>query len=234
MAQMKAFGLIPALDCERLEEASALVSRIGGDPFVRGVKVGFSLGLSVGLPAVVEALRRSCTAPIIYDHQKAGTDIPDTGALFARTLARAGIDAAILFPQAGPGTLRAWVHALQDVGIEPIGGGAMTHPGYLASEGGFIGDEALVAMYGLAREEGVASFVLPLTRPDLARRLVVQAGLGPECTFLSPGFGAQGGDPFAFDFLPRHHLIAGRALLQAKDPAAWLSAVRQQLEGQER
>ncbi len=66
-----------------------------------------------GLPAVIIAARKHTDKPIIYDHQKAGTDIPDTGRNFARVVKKAGVDTVIFFPQAGPETARAWIyHAL--------------------------------------------------------------------------------------------------------------------------
>ncbi len=227
----KKYGIIPALDCDQLDDAVRLTEQLGRHDFVQGFKVGFSLGLTYGLPAVVRALKAHTHLPIIYDHQKAGTDIPDTGALFARTLKRAGMDAAILFPQAGPRTLQAWIRALQDEGIEAICGGAMTHPAYLLSEGGYIVDEAVLEMYAIAREEGVAIFVLPLTKPGVSRRIVNHAGLNHDCTIVSPGFGAQGGNPVSFDFVQRHYLIVGRALLRADDPVKYVNGIEQQLRG---
>ncbi len=225
----KQYGIIPALDCEHLDDAVRLVKALGAHSFVRGFKLGFSLGLTYGLPEVVRTLKDSSDLPLIYDHQKAGTDIPDTGALYARTLRRAGIDAAILFPQAGPRTLRAWIKALQDEGVEAIGGGAMTHPAYLASEGGYIADRAVLDMYAIAREEGVLTFVLPLTKPDVSRTIVDHARLDSECTIVSPGFGAQGGNPASFDFIQRHHLIVGRALLRADEPLEYVNTIERQL-----
>lgn len=221
---MKTWYLVPALDVADLDEAARLVAAVADHPAIHSFKVGFSLGLSSGLPRVVEAIRRHSDKPVVYDHQKAGTDIPDTGALFARTLARAGVDAAILFPQAGPVTLRAWVEACQGEGLGVIVGALMTHPGYVASEGGFLEDAAIPRMWGMAAEAGVRDFVVPLTRPDATRAAVQAAGLDPAWTYWSPGYGAQGGDPAAFGFLHRHHLIVGRALLRAPDPVAWLDA----------
>jgi orotidine-5'-phosphate decarboxylase len=226
---VKRYGIIPALDCEHLDDAVRLVEALGSHSFVQGFKLGFSLGLTYGLPDVVRTLKDSTDLPLIYDHQKAGTDIPDTGALFARTLRKAGIDAAILFPQAGPQTLRGWIRALQDEGVEAIGGGAMTHPAYLVSEGGYIADEAVLDMYAIAREERVAVFVLPLTKPVISRTIVAHANLGEDCTIVSPGFGAQGGDPATFDFVKRHYLIIGRALLRANDPVEYVNGIERQL-----
>lgn len=225
----KTFSLVPALDSADLDAAERLVEALGQDPFIYGFKLGFSLGLGHGLGRVSEVLRRHTEKPLIYDHQKAGTDIPDTGELFADTLARCRMDEAILFPQAGPRTLRAWAEALAAREIRVIVGGVMTHQGYLLSEGGFIEDAAIFRVYTEALAAGVAGFVVPLTRPEITRQIVERCGLGDGHLFYSPGFGSQGGDPEAFEFLKNHRLIVGRSLLAAPDPVAYTRKVEAEL-----
>ncbi|MBN1425698.1 orotidine 5'-phosphate decarboxylase [Candidatus Fermentibacteria bacterium] len=220
----KDFRLIPALDTTDLSAAARLVSAVGEAQAVYGFKVGFGLGLAHGLPRVVEAIRKSSAKPILYDHQKAGTDIPDTGRLFAETLRGAGVDEAILFPHAGPAVLAAWVAACSEAGLKVIVGGLMTHRGYVRSEGGFLADEAIPEIYRLAHREGVRAFVVPLTKPAATRLLVRELDLG-ACEFYSPGYGAQGGDPGAFDFIRRHYVIVGRSLLKAPDPLHYVQEV---------
>ena len=220
MSQKKRFFLMPSLDQTELDRALEVVEKIADHPFVSSFKIGFSLGLSYGVPKVVEGIRKHTKKPIIYDHQKAGTDIPDTGALFADVLAKAGIDEAILFPQAGPRTLHAWVDALRDRKIEPVVGGLMTHVGFLESEGGYLVDRSVREVYDFAASLGVRRFVVPLTKPEKVAELVF-----PDSSiFYSPGFGAQGGDPNAFPHLREHHLIAGRSLFAALDPVAFVDA----------
>ncbi len=228
-AGLKRFGLMPALDLDDLETAVRAVARVEGLHAICGFKVGFSLGLGYGLPEVVRRIRSVTAKPVIYDHQKGGTDIPETGALFARAMKRAGVDAAILFPQAGPRTLAAWVGALAAEGVGCIVGGVMTHPGYLHSEGGYLDDAAVEGIYSHAVEAGVRSFVLPLTRPDAAARIVARSGIAAGWTCYSPGFGAQGGEPARFGFVSRHVLIVGRALLSADDPAGYVNRVAEEL-----
>jgi orotidine-5'-phosphate decarboxylase len=218
---MTEYRFVPALDLTDLHEVEKIVAAVGYHPSISGFKVGFSLGLTHGLPKVVETIRRHSDRPIIYDHQKAGTDIPATGTLFAHTMFDAGVDSAILFPQAGPETLAAWVEALFNRGLGVIVGGVMTHGAYLRSEGGYLCDDGVLDLYRRAREMGVKEFVLPLTKPAEARRMVEQAGL-QDAEIYSPGFGAQGGEVRAFPFVARHHLIVGRALLAADDPRRWL------------
>ncbi|MFH1807483.1 MAG: orotidine 5'-phosphate decarboxylase / HUMPS family protein [Pseudomonadota bacterium] len=224
--------IIPALDVTDLTVATAVVEAVGQHPGIYGFKLGFSLGLSHGLPRVVETIRRHSNKPVIYDHQKAATDIPDTGALFARVLKQAGVDEAILFPQAGPETLRAWASALVDEGLTTIVGGAMTHRAYLHSEGGFLVDSAATDIYRLAYAAGVRRFVMPLTKPDLVRRLWQQAGLDDSCILYSPGYGAQKGQLAPFSWVPAHLVIVGRALLQAADPVAYIDGVLDEWKGQ--
>lgn len=225
----KVWRLIPALDCS-LEEAVAIARAVGQHDFVYGFKVGFGLGLSHGLPTVVRALKEHTDKPVIYDHQKAATDIPATGGLFADTLAKAGIDEAILFPQAGPATLAAWAKALKERELEVIVGGVMTHEKYLVSEGGWLSDDVGSRIFAQALEAGVRRFVVPLTKPEAARDEIVRAGVGADCAFYSPGYGRQGGDASAFDFIGTHYIIVGRALRGAADPSAYADHMRNELE----
>ena len=223
MTTERKLGLIPALDCD-LEKAVEIVSKVDAVEGVYGYKVGFVLGLTHGLPKVVERIRQKSNKPVIYDHQKAATDIPDTGEAFAHTLAAAGIDEAILFPQAGPATLEAWAKALQARGLKVIVGGVMTHERYLASEGGFLVDERILDAYAQAARLGVKAFVVPMTKPERAREVAARLGPG-DWEFYSPGLGAQGGALAGFEFLRRHYAIVGRSLLKAEDPAGYLQSI---------
>jgi orotidine-5'-phosphate decarboxylase len=221
---MRTVKLVPALDCSELAEAVRLVRAVDQVEGVYGYKLGFSLGLGYGLPRVVEEIRKISKKPIIYDHQKAATDIPDTGDLFARTLERAGVNEAILFPQAGPETLTAWTVALQAKELKVIVGGIMTHKKYLASEGGFLVDEGILGAYQAAVALGVKAFVVPLTKPELARKVAERIGEG-DWEFYSPGLGKQGGALGDFSFLKRHYVIVGRSLLNAPEPAQYLETI---------
>ena len=217
--------IIPALDVTDLSRIEKLVRQIDHLESIYGYKIGFSLGLTHGLPKAAETIRRISAKPLIYDHQKAATDIPDTGKLFAGTMKDSGMDEVILFPQAGPATLRAWVEAMNEQELTVIVGGIMTHPQFVASEGGFIRDEAVTEIYRSAFELGVRRFVVPLTKPQAVRKLYEEAGLNETCIFYSPGYGKQGGDPSRFDFIRSHYWIIGRSLLQAEDPAMYVQSI---------
>ena len=221
-------SVVPACDVATLNELEALVKAVDSVKGIGGYKVGFSLALPYGLPAVVKAIRVHSRKPIIYDHQKAGTDIPDTGAQFAAACAAAGVDAVILFPQAGPETEKAWIQHCQKAGLKIIVGGEMTHPAFLAKDGGFISDDAPRRIYELAASLGVTDFVVPGNKPDKIRfykEIIEKAGCASP-VFYSPGLVTQGGDVTegAKAAGERWHAIIGRALYGAGDAAAMKAA----------
>ena len=216
-------SVIPACDVSTLDEFEALVKETADVEGIGGYKVGFELGLGYSLSKVVEVARKHTDKPVIYDHQKAATDIPDTGKNFAEVCKRAGVDAVILFPQAGPETERAWIYHALDKGLNVIVGGRMTHPAYAVSEGGFITDEGALEMYRIAARAGVNHFVVPGNKPDVIKQVrdaVEFEGVNP--IFYAPGFIAQGGSisdaaKVAGD---RFHGIVGRGIYQATDKRA--------------
>lgn len=224
-------SIIPACDVDELRYETILLET-AGLPGIGGYKLGFALALSVGLPRAVEVARRYTDKPLIYDHQKAATDIPDTGKAFAKVCKRAGIDAVILFPHAGPETERAWIdYALsEDLGV--IVGGMMTHKRYVRSDGGYIADEAVIEMYEGAARLGVNDYVVPGNNPETIRK--IRAMLERERArpvFYSPGFVAQGGTiaesvKVAGD---HYHAIVGRAIYDAPDIRKAASALCDQI-----
>lgn len=213
-------SVIPACDVTSLEQFESLVQQTADNQNIGGYKVGFGLGLRYGLPKVVETARRHTQKPIIYDHQKAGTDIPDTGKDFAKVCEEAGVNAIIIFPQAGPETQRAWMYHALDQGLKVIVGGEMTHPAYKKTEGGYIDDEALGEMYRVAAKAGIADFVVPGNRVERIahyKKLIEELGVSP--IFYSPGLVTQGGDigEAANAAGTRWHAIVGRSIYEASD-----------------
>ena len=188
-------GVIPACDVVSLEAFKRLLEETSAIEGIVGYKLGCILTLAYGLPALVATAKEITDLPLIYDHQKAGTDIPDVAKEFAEICASAGISAAIIFPQAGPETGAAFVKALLERNLVPIVGGEMTHPKYLAKEGGFIRDEAPIEMYEVGAELGVTHFVIPGNRPESIERYSrTLSRIVDAPKFLMPGMGRQGGD----------------------------------------
>lgn len=217
-------GIILAADVVSIDDLRRLVDLSEGVPEVVAIKIGFSLALRYGLPVVVNAIRKTCGIPIIYDHQKAGTDIPAMGQPFAETCRDTGVNGVIFFPLAGPKTLESFVSAAFDCSLTPIVGLVMTHSSYLKSEGGFIDDNSPRLICQIALDIGVRNFVLPGNKPDIVRKF----SEGPlaavqHVNIMMPGIGIQGGTiTHAFEATNGHHpfAIIGSALYKASDPSA--------------
>ncbi|HYV28487.1 MAG TPA: orotidine 5'-phosphate decarboxylase / HUMPS family protein [Candidatus Eisenbacteria bacterium] len=215
-------GIIVAADVGSLEQLCHLVETFADIPEVVALKIGFSLALRHGLPDVVAAVARLSAIPVIYDHQKAGTDIPQMGKPFAKVCQDAGVRGVIFFPQAGPRTLEGFVTAAIESRVTPIVGLVMTHDAYLKSEGGYIVDDAPERMADAAIKLGVTDFVLPGTKPDVVKRFgsgSLSAVSG--ASIMMPGIGSQGGSlKTAFRAAKPHRRFAiiGSAVYGAKEP----------------
>lgn len=212
-------SIIPACDVDR-KKFEEIIRETRDIPQVGAYKLGAALSLSVGLPRLVEIARHHTDKPLIYDHQKAATDIPETGEAFASIARRSGINAIILFPLSGPVTLTAWVKTALSAGLHVIVGGYMTHRGFLLSDDGYLDDGALSKIFTTAAALGVHDYVVPGNQPEVIRR--VRELLQPHAvdpTFYAPGFIKQGGDitEAAKVAGKRWHAIVGRALYEAHD-----------------
>ena len=214
-------GIIPACDVNSLSELEKLVELTADIAGICGYKIGFSLGLSYGLPTVVDSIEKHTDLPVIYDHQKAGTDIPQMGELFAQTCKESGVTGAIIFPQAGPSTEEAFIRALFNAGLTPLVGGEMTHPKYLDQNGGFIKNESIKEMYLYGAKNGVEYFIVPGNKPErINYYMSLLRNEIPQPAFCMPGIGRQGGDiKAAFEAtegLPAYGIV-GRAIFGAPD-----------------
>ena len=210
-------SIIPSCDVDSLEKLSKLVKATCSVKGVGAYKIGFELVIPFGMEKVIKTIRKITKLPIIYDHQKAGTDIPEMGEKFMR--ACKFVDAVILFPQAGPETEAAWIKAAQKAKMNVIVGGEMTHPAYLSEEGGFIEDNAPARIYGIAASMGVTDFVIPGNKPEKAMEYVkIIKNKIKNPVFYSPGLIAQGGSISDLaKKLDSWHAIVGRAIYEAKD-----------------
>jgi len=214
-------SIIVACDVPTLGELENIVKATCGLEVIGGYKIGLNLALFYGLAIITEFIRKVTNKPIIYDHQKAGNDIPAMGEKFAKVCKDAGVDAVILFPFAGIQTQTSWIRACVSNGLHVIVGGEMTHDGFFS----YIKETAPDEMYKTAMLMGVTDFVLPGNKPDRIkhyRENVIEVeepnseSIGPV-TYYSPGLITQGGDiteagKAAGD---RWHAIVGSAIYKA-------------------
>ncbi|KKS85528.1 MAG: Orotidine 5'-phosphate decarboxylase [Parcubacteria group bacterium GW2011_GWA2_43_11] len=217
-------SLIFAADIENLGLLEYFAKELKGINGLSAFKVGFRLGFR-GLEKAVNIIKSSSNGDmvVIYDHQKAGNDIPDMGKSFAHDLKSAGVDVAILFPFTGPRTQEVWTESCLSAGLQVMTGGIMTHPEFLVSEGGYIADDAPERIYLLAAHYGVRHFVVPGNKPEWVRRirgwLVDILGEG-NFTLSAPGFITQGGAISECGLVAGNfwHAIVGSGIYQSNNP----------------
>ncbi|NCU31418.1 MAG: hypothetical protein EOM23_00455, partial [Candidatus Moranbacteria bacterium] len=114
-------SIIVAADVGNLNDFYNLVDCTIDISSIGGYKLGFSLAF-LGLRRAVEIIQKSNSQnrqnkKIIFDFQKAGNDIPETGKIFAGSMVDAGVDTVILFPFTGPVTQEAWTKSCLDAGL---------------------------------------------------------------------------------------------------------------------
>lgn len=250
-------SLIPACDCD-FETYTRIVMAAEKAEKVKAVKVGIALALGTTTLQAVVGLAHDYGLKVIYDHQKAGTDIHEsTPRVFMDRMVEAGVDAIILFPLSGPVVQYEWTRAAlaRDLGV--IIGGEMTHPRFLANntddgkkEGqnyreilqgyalenvpGYIRADAPRDIFRLACKMGVTDFVVPGNKPDRIRYfydLVTGMNMDIVPTFYSPGLVDQGGGVKEGGEAAgdRWHAIAGRAVKDAEDILAAMEVLTSQL-----
>lgn len=219
-------------DVETLEKLIGDTCQVEG---IGGYKVGLELVLNHGLLAVVSKIREHTELPIIYDHQKGATDIPEIGEKFAKVCKTAGVDAVILFPFGGAETEIAWIKACQNQGLTVLVGAHMTQPKFLVSEGGFIADESPEKIFSIAVEQGVKDFVVPGNKPEFVEkyRKLFERLLGEgNFTLYAPGFIAQGGKISETGRVAGKywHAIVGSAIYKAENPTQAAENITSQIK----
>ncbi|MBI3515033.1 MAG: orotidine 5'-phosphate decarboxylase [Proteobacteria bacterium] len=215
-------GILPALDMDSLDDMRRIVELTGRVDGVVGFKVGLTATLRLGLEGAVKLLRPLTDLPLIYDHQKAGPDVPDMAAKFAATCRAAGVDGVILFPVAGPRAVREFVGNALKNQLVPLVGGDLPLPDYNVSGGGFIADDALDRIFALAIEIGAQHFIVPANKPEKVKHHAdaLKRKLERPSLFM-PGIGALGGSisaTFSQGAGCNLYAVIGRAIYGAPDP----------------
>lgn len=213
-------SVIPACDVSTDREFEHIIKETHEVLGIGGYKIGLQLTIIYGIQHLINIVRKYTKLPVIYDHQKAGNDIPEMGKNFASACSLAGIDAVILFPFAGSLTEREWIKACQDKGLGVLVGGHMTQSAFLQSEGGFIADDAPRRIYEIAAECGVNDFVVPGNKPQYIeeyRNLFEKLAI--PYTLYAPGFLTQGGEISECGKVAGEswHAIVGSGIYKAPD-----------------
>ncbi|NIR29345.1 MAG: orotidine 5-phosphate decarboxylase [Gammaproteobacteria bacterium] len=216
-------GIVPALDVKSMDDVKRIVEATTRVEGVVAYKLGLTITLGLGLRAAVQALRAVTHLPILYDHQKAGPDVPDMAPKFCATCKDAGVDGLILFPLAGPRAVDEFVGHSYRQGLLPVVGGDLPLPDYNAKGGGYVIDDALDRIFRRAIEGGADHFIVPGNTPDKVRHHA-QWLVGTVKTphLFIPGIGALGGsvaETFEVAAGCRTYAVIGRGIYADSDPA---------------
>lgn len=214
-------SVVIACDVSSLKKLEELVRATSNVPGIGAYKVGLELVIPFGLKRVVKTIRKHTTLPVIYDHQKGGTDIPELGSKFAQAVKSSGANAVILFPFGGAATEKEWIKACQEEGLIVLVGGHMTQKEFLEEEGGFISRVGPEKIYTIAAKNGVSNFVVPGNKVEFVQkyRQLLEKILGAaNFSLYAPGFITQGGDISETGKVAgkNWHAIVGSAIYKAE------------------
>lgn len=212
-------SIIPACDVDKVRYEE-IIKETCDIPQIGAYKISAVLAITEGMESLVEIAKKYTNKPLIYDHQKAGTDIPATGKSFTSELKKIGINALIIFPLSGPATQAEWIRSAQEVELPIIVGGYMTHERFVVSDGGYIDDNAAEKIYTNAAFQNITDYVVPGNKPAIIKKIkniLTENNIDP--IFYAPGFIAQGGQisEAAKEAGLRWHAIVGRAIYESQD-----------------
>jgi orotidine-5'-phosphate decarboxylase len=224
--------LITALDVDTRAEAESLIERL--DDSVDFYKIGYQLfyggdGLALG-KALLAAGKR-----IFFDLKL--LDIDNTVERGVAAIARTG--ATMLTVHAYPQCMRAAVRGAAGSGLTILGVSVLTSMDDRdVAEAGFARDTAGLVMLraGQARDAGVGGLVCAPNEAQMVRAIV-----GPRMAILTPGVrpaGSAMGDqkrvmtPRAALEAGASHLVVGRPITAAPDPAAAARAILDDMAGE--
>jgi orotidine-5'-phosphate decarboxylase len=216
-------GIVPALDIDSHEHLERVVRETSKREGVAGYKLGLTSVLRFGLQESVRRLRDLTDLPILYDHQKAGPDMPDMAKKYTAMCREADVDGLILFPVAGPTAVDGFVGEAVRAGLIPVVGGEIPVPDYGVSGGGYMLDDALDRILVRAVHNKADHFVLPAHDPvKIDRWSKWIAGNVASPLVMLTGFGSLGGSIetsfAAASTCKRRFIIVGRLITGSKAP----------------
>ncbi len=220
----------------RPERFCELVNKIEVVTGLGGYEIGLKIAIGKTLVKAVDAIRNIRSgAVVIYNYQKAGINIVNNDINFAKKMAEADVDAAILFPFTDP-QVEENIKELHDEGVEVIIGTEMTQPRKRHNEGDYTHQDALRRMFDQAVELGVRDFVVPGNRPDKVAesKAYLDEAVGEDWySLFSTGFITQDGTITEAGQAAGYswHNIIGQGITKVEDLYAAVIEYAQQILG---
>lgn len=204
--------VILALDVTEKKKAVNLANLLCED--VYAIKINLPMVLENGID-IVRALSRY--SRIICDFKLA--DVPHMVAMIARKAHESGAYGIIAHSFPGYDSLSEVVQVSPEMKVFSVV--AMSNEGSIQ----FI-DQCLDGLIDISLKAGVYGFVAPGNRYDILKRIRSKIGKG---IIISPGVGAQGGDPQLAVKNGSDFVIIGRAIYDSKDPLGALNMINASL-----
>jgi orotidine-5'-phosphate decarboxylase len=194
------------------------------------IKLNFHLIAPLGLESLrsLNELIGSYDLPSIADIKL--NDIDNSNRVATDYLWKAGFDAVIANPFVGyEGALDVVLKRARELGKGVIFLAYMSHKAADEGYGLVLQDNRTIFELFLDRADkwGADGVIVGSTRPEKIR--MARARLRSEIKIISPGSGAQGGDPIESLKAGADYLIVGRSILQTRNPKEEASRLFQSL-----
>ena len=199
------------------EEAKRVVTETSD--YICGVKFNFHLIAPLGLAELksINDLISSYNLPSIADIKL--NDIDNTNRVASEYLWKVGFSAVIVNPLVGyEGGLDVVLKRAKELGKGVVVLVYMSHSGADEGYGLTLRDNRTLFDLFLdrAKDWGADGVIVGSTRPEKIRS--ARARIGSEIKILSPGSGAQGGDPITTLEAGSDYLIVGRSIVDSANP----------------
>ena len=133
--------------------------------YVVGYRISSLPVLKNGLDNIKEIIRDRNSKPVIYDHQKFGSDIVDNCTCeMLDAIKSCGFDGIIILPLSGKNALESIVNKCNSIQLLPVVCGDLPYNGYFSGEGGYIEQETQQHIYLKAANLGISHFVMSCNR----------------------------------------------------------------------
>lgn len=197
--------VIIALDLSDLRKALILCEKIKCK--INTVKIGYPLTLAEGIESIA-TIKENFNFNVICDYKVA--DIPETNSKICDTTYKSGADAIIAHGFVGPDSVKACYDSSLKYNKELFLLTEMSHPG----AGKFLKKDANeIAKMGY--DMNIRNFVAPATKINELKE--IRNIVGGDSYIISPGVGAQGGDPKeALEYADA--IIVGRSIYNSDNP----------------
>lgn len=205
--------LILALDVYDRAKALQIAKEIGEE--LKAIKVNWPLILGSGSDIITELSKYS---KVLCDFKVA--DIPNTNRLITEKVRDLGAWGIITHIFPGRDSLDSVIYAADEMRVFAVV--SMSNPG--SKE--FI-DGHLDQFSQTAAESNVYGVIAPGNKPDVLRKIRQAVG---NKKIISPGIGAQGGDPTEAIKNGADWIIVGRMIYESPDPAGQAREINALLE----